>query len=137
MGLSGVMVQAACNSLLSSGSTIQVGSYFTASLNGNAISIGTLGSFTLNGVLHVDVRASGGNLAQVILTVGGTPPQGGTVTVNVPLGLDISDGIPYINILGSIGTNPNFSDINADYVVKHSSLVDADIILIRQLQPAW
>ncbi|GAB5341012.1 hypothetical protein [Pseudomonas fluorescens] len=136
-----VMVQGACNTLLISGSSIQVGSYFTATLNGTQITISVLGMFTLNNVLQVNIQSSGGVRAQLIQgpsnSTSGTLASTGPVVVNVPLGIDISQGIPHIEILGLIATSSNLADINFEYVTRHKPLSAADKATIKQLEAAW
>lgn len=132
-GTTNINVNGSSTAVLNPGATIQVGSYFTASLSDRTITIAAASAVTLVGVVLLNVRGASGNLVRIIRAINGTgadPVGPSGIAVDIPEGIDLSDGIIYTEVTCSV-TAASMLQACSQGVQK---LDDYDLATLRSLK---
>jgi hypothetical protein len=132
---SNINVNASSTAVLNPGATIQVGGYFSATLNDRTITITAVSTVVLVGVVLLNVRGASGNLVRIIRAINGTSedtvaPTG--IDLEIPAGIDLDDGITYTELTCTV-TQSSMLLASAAPILP---LDDADIALLRRLKSA-
>ena len=131
-----ININSSSTAVLNPGATIQVGSYFTATLNQQTITIGAVSAVTLVGVVLLNVRGATGNLVRIIRALKSTGSDitgTNSIELAIPNGIDVAQGITYTELTCVVTESSLLSVANNEGVKK---LTESDFELLRNLQSA-